>query len=268
MADKRFYRLGVLLFLAALSGACGRGFKLSRYTTNEALFNAARSEFGRKKWDNAVAAFEKLTFDLPARDTLLPMAHWYLAKAHAGRGEHLLAAQAYNRLAESFATDSLADDAMYEAAHEYQALWRRPTLDGNYGEQAISAYQSMLGLYPDSELKDRAEKQLGTLNEWFASKDYEAGLYYFRRKAFDSAIIYFKDVVKNYPQAAKSREAYLRLAESYEAIRYREDKKEVCTTLQERYPQDREVAVTCGPIPASVSTRPRSDTTTSPPDPR
>lgn len=267
MPDKRLYRLSILLFLAAVSGACGRGFKLSRYPTNEALFNAAVSELGRKKWDNAVTAFEKLTFDLPARDTLLPLANWYLARAHAGRGEHILAAQAYNRLAESFATDSLADNAMYEAASEYQKLWRRPSLDANYGEQALSAFQSMLGLYPDSELKDDAEKQMGLLQEWFAAKDYESGLYYLRRKAFDSAIIYFKDVVKNYPQTAKSREAYLRLAESYEAIRYREDKKEVCTTLQERYPTDKEVTLACGAPPAAVSTRPKSDTT-SPPDTR
>ncbi|MCC6317743.1 MAG: outer membrane protein assembly factor BamD [Gemmatimonadaceae bacterium] len=265
MPDTRFYRLGLLLFLAAVSGACGRGFKLSRYTTNEALFNAAVNELSRKKWDNAVSAFEKLTFDLPARDTLLPLANWYLAKAHAGRGEHILAAQAFNRLGESFATDSLADDAMFEAAREYQKLWRRPSLDANYGEQALSAYQSMLGLYPESELKDEAEKQMGMLQEWFADKDYQSGLYYFRRKAFDSAIIYFKDVVKNYPQTAKSREAYLRLAESYEAIRYREDKKEVCTTLQEKYPRDKDVALTCGAPPSAVSTRPTSDTT-SPPD--
>ncbi len=265
MPDKRLYRLSLLFVLAALSGACGRGFKLSRFPNNEALFSGGLSEFNRKKWDNAVSAFEKLTFDLPARDTLLPLAHWYLAKAYAGRSDHLLAAQAYNRLAESFATDSLADDSMYEAAREYQRMWRRPTLDANYGEQAMSAFQTMLGLYPDSELKEQAEKQMGTLQEWFASKDYESGLYYFRRKAYDSAIIYFKDVVKNHPQTAKSREALLRLAEAYEANQYREDKTEVCATLRERYPTDREVATTCGAPPRDVpTTRPATDTTSLP----
>jgi outer membrane protein assembly factor BamD (BamD/ComL family) len=113
-------------------------------------------------------------------------------------------------------------------------------------------------------LREDATRQIARLQEWFATKDYESGLYYYRRKAFDSAIIYFKDVVQNFPQTAKSREAYLRLAESYEAIRYREDKKDVCTTLQEKYPVDREVAAVCG-TPAAVSSRPRPDTTT-PPD--
>lgn len=263
MPVSRLFRLSVLVVFA-LAGACGRGFKLSRFTTNEALYTAAKSEFDRRKWDNAVTAFEKLTFDLPARDTLLPLAHWYLAKAYAGRKEHLLAAQAYNRLAESFATDTLADDAMYEAAREYQKMWRKPTLDANYGELSLSAYQSMLGLYPDSELKDDAERQIRTLQEMFASKDYESGLYYLRRRAFDSAIIYFKDVVKNYPQTDKSRQAYLRLAQAYDAIEYRDDKKDVCTTLREKYPSDKEVAEICGAPATTITQRPAADTTPGP----
>ncbi len=261
MPLSRTFRLSLLALSAVSITACSRGFKLSRYTTNESLFQAALGQYDKQKWDNAVSAFEKLTFDLPARDSLLPLSHWYLAHSHGGRGEHLLAAQAYNRLAESFATDSLADDALYEAAREYQKLWRRPTLDAQYGELALSAYQSLLGLYPDTDKKEQAGKQMDLLQEWFADKDYESGMYYYRRKAFDSAIIYFKDVVKNYSTTAKSREALLRLAASYEAIRYREDKKEICANLLEKFPADKEVVAVCGPSLAGGASRAKSDST-------
>ncbi len=257
----RTFRLTLLAFGLATMAGCSRGFKLSRFSSNESLFNAAVGEYNKKKWDHAVTAFEKLTFDLPARDSLLPLAHWYLAKAHAGRKEHLLAAQAYNRLAESFAPDTLADDAMYEAAREYQKMWRRPTLDANYGEQALGAYQSLLGLYPDTDKKDQAAAAIDKLQEWFADKDYQSGMYYFRRKAYDSAIIYFKDVVKNFPQTHKSRDAYLRLADSYEAIRYRDDKQDVCATLQQKYPGDKEVSLTCGAASKTVTQSPKPDST-------
>lgn len=261
MLFSRTFRLALTTLGVAAVTACSSGFKLSRFNSNESLYNAALTEFNKKKFDHAVTAFEKLTFDLPARDSLLPLAHWYLAKSHAGRKEHLLAAQAYNRLAESFATDSLADDAMFEAAREYQKMWRRPTLDAQYGEQALSAYQSLLGLYPDTDRKDDAAKAVDKLQEWFASKDYESGMYYFRRKAFDSAVIYFKDVVKNYPQTLKAKEAYLRLASSYEAIRYREDKQEVCATLFQKYPGDKEVIVACGAPAPAVTQSPKPDST-------
>lgn len=260
MPLSRTLRLGLFVLSAIAVVGCSRGFRVNRYTTNESLYNAALSEFNRRKWDNAVTAFEKLTFELPARDTLLPSAHWYLARAHARRREHLLAAQAYNRLAESFATDSLADDALLEAAREFQKMWRRPTLDAQYGEQALSAYQTLLGLYPDTDLKDEAEAAIRELQEWFAAKDYESGMYYFRRKAFDSSIIYFRDVVTNYPETQMAKVAYLRLADAFEEIRYREDKREVCATLHAKYPGDREVLVTCGP-PASVVPEVAPDTT-------
>ncbi len=248
-----------LLVLAVALVSCARSFKVERYPSAESLYQAATREYQARRWQNAVTAFEKLTLDLPARDTLLPPAHFYLAKAHFGRRDYLLAAQSFNRLAESFATDTLADDAKFEAARAYQKLWRKPDLDPNYGELAVATYQELIALYPDSDLRDEAESEVKALNEWFATKDYETGLHYFRRKAYDSAIIYFKDVLKLYPESQKVREAYLRLAEAYEIIRYREDKTEVCTALHDRYPRDRDVLGVCGP--RTVTESAKRDTT-------
>jgi outer membrane protein assembly factor BamD len=233
--------------LLALAG-CIRTLNLRQYANNEALYVAGVQQLQLKKWDYAVQIFEKLTLELPARDTLLPASHFHLAEAYSNRGEHLLAAQSYSRLAESFATDTLADDALYRAGREYQSIWRRPVLDPQYGGEAAATFELMLGLYPDSEWKDSATKQLGVLQEWFASKDYESGMFYVRRKAWDSAIIYMRDVVTKFPNTEKSRDAYLRLAQAYEAIKYKDDKADVCKTLREKYPNDPEVTATCTPV--------------------
>lgn len=250
----RFALIRTFVLLLAASG-CGAGFKLTRYTTGESLYDAAMGQFKKKKWENAIAAFEKLTLELPARDTLLPMAHFYLAKAHAGRGEHLLAAQEYSRMSESFATDTLADDALFQAGKEYQRLWRKPVLDSQYGSESLTTFQTLLSLYPDSDLKDKAVKEIEFLQEQFATKDYENAMYYFRRKAYDPALIYFRDVVRLYPGTARTRDALLRMAQAYEAIRWKEDKADVCRTLREQYPTDAEVSVVCGPASATTAKR-------------
>src|SRR5690348_2683970 len=101
---------------AAALSACRTGFRLATYTTNPALYEASSREFQKHHWDNAILGFEKLTNELPARDTLLPRAYWFLATAHERQGEHLLAAQSYTRLYESFPDDTSADDAALEAA--------------------------------------------------------------------------------------------------------------------------------------------------------
>ena len=68
----RFTRTSVLLFALAAVSACGGGFQARKFATNPALFNAGLKELKKKKWDNAVIAFERLTLDLSARDSLLP----------------------------------------------------------------------------------------------------------------------------------------------------------------------------------------------------
>lgn len=233
--------------LLALTG-CIRSFNLRQFPNNEALYSAGMQQMNNKKWDNAVQIFEKLTLELPARDTLLPSSHFHLAEAYSARGEHLLAAQSYSRLAESFATDSLADDALYRAGNEFHKMWRKPTLDAQYGGEAIATYEMLLGLYPDTEWKDSANKQMAELQEGFATKDYENGMLYMRRKAYDSAIIYFRDVLTKYPNTARSRDAGIELAKAYDAIRYKDDKADVCKSLREKYPKDPEVAATCPPV--------------------
>jgi outer membrane protein assembly factor BamD len=238
--------LGVAIAAAVALTACRGGFRVNRFPTNEGLYAAGLREYQKKKWANAILAFEKLTNDLPARDTLLPRAYWYLGSSHSHQREHLLAAQSYNRLYESFPDDTLSDDAALEAARSYKRLWRKPTLDATYGDMALSTYNTLLGLYGDtSPLAETARREIADLEQWFATKNYETGLYYFRRRAYDSAILYFKYAVERWPNVPRARDALLRLAESYRAIRYREDYAETCQKLRQSYPGDREIGEAC-----------------------
>ena len=247
---------GVLL-AALLLAACSSGFQLQAYQTNESLFAASLAEFQRGRWENAIAGFERLTLQLPARDTLLPRAHWYLGVAHQRRDEDLLAAQSFVRLVEDFPADTLADDALFEAASAYQRIWRKPELDSQYGETAISTYQTLLSAFPDSPRRADAEREIGRLLEWMAQKDYDTGLYYQRRRAFDSAIIYFQDVVERYPDTPTARLSSLRLLEIYRRLNYREEAEEACAAMRTKYPSDAEVRSACGAGPAAP-TAPRA----------
>lgn len=241
--------LAALAVGAAL--ACGPSFRLNQYPTNEALYTAALSQFEDGKWDNAVAGFERLTLQLPPRDTLLPRAHWHLAQAHRRRGEDLLAAQSFVRLVESFPADTLADDALYEAAAAYHRMWRKPALDPQYGELAGETYRTFLSAYPQSPLASQAQAGLARVREWMAEKDYDTGEYYRRRRAYDSAIIYFQDVVASYPETRAARRSLFALHEVYGRLNYREERQEICTQLRTQYPDDAEVRATCGAAPAA-----------------
>jgi outer membrane assembly lipoprotein YfiO len=248
------WRFAALLVVLSVAPACRPAFQLRRYTTDVALYQAGLRELERRRWANAVAAFERLTTSLPARDTLLPRSFWHLAKAQQGRREWLLAAQSFQRLVEGFPDDTLADDAQLEAARSYRRLWRKPTLDSQYGETAVASYRQLVGLFPDSPLIERANRELSELDEWFAIKNFEIGQHYLRRKMYDSAIIYFRDIMRLYPRAPTARLAGLRMVQAYRTIRWNDEAKEVCNTLRQSYPTDVEVREACGePAAAAVS---------------
>jgi outer membrane protein assembly factor BamD len=255
--------ISVALVAVAALGACNRGFKIARYQSSESLYSAGLREYQRGHWANAILAFEKLSNDLPARDSLLPRSFWYLALSHDRQGERLLAAQSFTRLYESFPDDTLADDAALLAGRSYKRLWKKPALDATYGETAIAAYNAMLGLYGEtSPHADAARKEIAEIEQWLATKEYETGMYYFRRKAWDSALISFRHVLERWPHVPRARDALLRQAEANLAIRYREDYAEACAKLRATYPADPEVARVCrdapmAPVPADSTARTR-----------
>jgi outer membrane protein assembly factor BamD len=240
--------------LVALLAACVPGFQPKKFHTNPDLFAASMAEYGKKRWDNAITGFERLTLDLSARDTLLPRAHWFLAMSHEQKGEHLLAATSFLRLAETFPDDSLADDALLAAGDSYAGLWRDPGLDPTYGTMAQSEYRLLVSIYPDSPLRERAQKAIGQIDDKFATKDYETAMQYVRRRAFDSALIYFKDVVKNYPNSFRVRDALVRMLEVYRnpVMNYQDEAKETCITLRTAYAGDAEVVKLCPPPAAAA----------------
>jgi outer membrane assembly lipoprotein YfiO len=236
------------------------GFEPLKFASHQALFDASLGELRKHKWSHAVAGFEKLTTDLPARDPLLPESYYYLGEAHMGSKEYILAAQSYSRVAENFPEDTLADRATYKTGVAYAKLWRRPGLDPEYGETSRSTFQSFLAAYPDSPLHDSAQKQIDRLDEWFAIKGYNNGVTYYKRKAYDSGIIYFRDVVKQYPRTDAARKSQIRLVQSYRAIKYKEDVAETCGSLEKAHPSDKDVAKVCRGVKATIA-----DSTANPP---
>ncbi|MDA1081093.1 MAG: outer membrane protein assembly factor BamD [Gemmatimonadetes bacterium] len=251
--------LVAVLFAATATAACSRGFNVARFPTPVELYAASMAEFEKGKWDRAITGFERLTLDLAARDTLLPRAHWYLAEAHTRRKEFLIAATGFSRVSESFPDDTLADDALFQSGESYLKLWRSPELDPQYGTLAQLQFRQLLGIYPDSPLAVEADQRMVTIDDLFASKDYRNGQFYVRRRAFDSAIIYFKDVVKDYPNTNHARMALLRMVEVYRRpqMNYKEEAAETCATLRAAYAGDPEVLLLC-PVAADSATSPET----------
>jgi outer membrane protein assembly factor BamD (BamD/ComL family) len=136
-------------------------------------------------------------------------------------------------------------------------LWRRPDLDGTYGDLAQIQFRQLSTLYPDSPLKRAADSSSLDIDERKAAKDYGVGMHYVRRKAFESSLIYFKDVVKNYPLTKMAHDALMEMVVVYRRpeLKYLPEAAETCLTLHTAYAADAAVNALC-----PVGGRPAVDT--------
>jgi outer membrane protein assembly factor BamD len=250
--------LSVLVGLISLwaGPACSGRFDPSLYPTPEELFQASLAEFHDGDCDGADIGFRRLAFELPARDPKRAEVRYYLAECSFKRKEYLESSRDYRRVADENARDSLAPHALLRSGDAYSRLWRRPELDATYGLSALTTYQELLRRYPNSPAATEGRERILELNEWFAKKAFKSGIYYYRLKAFDSAIIYFKSVVADFPATSYASQSLVKLVEAYDRIGYEEDREDMCMQIRRFYPETLQEAEPClADTAATVSRR-------------
>jgi outer membrane protein assembly factor BamD len=251
--------IGILLLsgVLAATGACGRRSAKAPAPTLDPSVNLERAmkDFHRGSFRRAQTTLQRLTFEFGPGQPQLAQIRYYLAECSFQLGEFVQAASDFRRVADDFSTSEYAPLALLRAGDSNLRLWRRPELDPSYGETALAIYQELAGRYPESDAAARARPHVRRLENEFAEKSYKTGLFYLRRKAFDSAIIYFKDVIANYPGASRAPDALLRLVDSYHAIGYTQELQETCAHLRRYYPNAAQLGHSC-PASADSSATP------------
>jgi outer membrane protein assembly factor BamD len=246
---KGFRRLAMAVGIAALAGCGGGrspevvtapanspGFEGASPQQIDSLYRLAERDVRRAKWDDAIKQLERLLLEFSPGDSRISQARFWLGEAKFANGTHLEAAREFRRVSDETPNDRLAPEALLRVGDVYSDLWRRPELDPSYGQTALSTYQELLNRYPNSSAAARAQARIAELQERFAYKEYRAALYYFKLKAYDSAILYLKDVVATYPRASVAPDALLKLVEAYRRLGYQEDVQETCGYLRRFHP--------------------------------
>src|SRR6266704_5271886 len=241
--------IGVLALGIALSGlaACHHGPRLAPVVQPDVQLANAMDLFHHGDFRRAQSILQRLTFDLEPGDPNLPQIRYYMAECSFQMGDYVQAVSDFRKVSDEFSTTEYAPLALLRAGDANLRLWHRPELDPTYGETALAIYQELAGRYPDTDAAARARLHVVRLQNQFAEKTYKNGMFYLRRKAYDSAIIYFKDVIANYPNAGRTPDALLRLVDSYRAIGYKEELQETCAHLRRFYPNATGLGRSCPP---------------------
>ena len=255
---KQFVGVLAACMLLASGAACG-GKKNGTVpqVQPEAELAKGMQLFRHGQYRKAQMVFQRLTFEFSVTQEELAQARYYVAECNYQLGDYVQAASDFRKVADEFSTTEYAPTALLRAGDSNLKLWHRPELDPSYGETALAIYQELAGRYPESDAAGRARLHVRKLESQFAEKAYKTGIFYMRRKAFDSAIIYFKDVIANYPSAQRAPDALLRLVDAYKAIGYTQELQETCEHLRRFYPTATGLNASC---PAEATAAPATPT--------
>jgi len=201
------------------------------------LWQEAETAVRHGKWGDATTLLERVLLELPPGDPRIPQAHYWLGEAYYARGSHLEGVREFRKASDDTPNHPIAPEALLRVGDVYTELWRRPELDPTYGQTALATYQELLNRYPGKRAAQRAQLRITELNERFAYKSYKAAMFYFRLKAYDSVILYLKDLVATYPKTAVVPEALVKLVEAYRKLGYREDVQETCDYIRRFHPK-------------------------------
>ena len=219
----------------------------------DSLWNQANRAFRQGHWQKAATELERLVFEFPPGDPRIVRTHFLMGECYLASGDHLEAAREFRIVSDRTPNDALAPEGLMRAGDAFAELWKRPELDPSYGQTALATWQEILSRYPDAAVVPRVRERIARLQEQFAAKDFKNGMFYFRLKAYDSAIIYFSELLRNYPGTSVAPDAAVKLIETYRALGYIEEQNEKCAYARQNFPGHAEIEQVCPrPPPASA----------------
>jgi outer membrane protein assembly factor BamD len=199
----------------------------------------------------ATAAFEARNFGRAAQlyevfvqyhhgDPRAPEARLNLGTSHQQRRDHLTAATHFQRLLNDFPQSQFALAARMGLCESYYQLSPRPALDQEYTVSAMLHCESVAAYYPGTEPATRATRYVAEMRLKLAQKAFDTGLFYMRRRAYDAAVVYFQQVVDQFPQTPLAATALRQIADVYTIQGYVEDAQEARERLRRDYPNSPE----------------------------
>lgn len=127
----------------------------------------------------------------------------------------------YKKLLKEYPESELVDEAKYRIALCLYKFSRPSDYDDSAALEAKQNFENFVKEHPDSLMKEKAQQRLRELNERESRKIFDIARFYERQGNFESAIIYYQEIIDKYPQTKWAQEA----GEKIEELNKQQDNK-------------------------------------------
>ena len=142
-----------------------------------------------------------------------PRAQFAIAQVWENANDADKSIKAYERLLDDYPNSSYAPEAQYRIGK----ILLTQSQGGNQNQatldKADDAFRDLIIRYPNSKWAKEAEKELGVIASRDLQRSYNIAEFYYRKKQYPSAALYYRDIVKRAPDGDLKNRAQRRLSE-------------------------------------------------------
>ncbi|MDD5561500.1 MAG: outer membrane protein assembly factor BamD [Candidatus Omnitrophica bacterium] len=142
---------------------------------------------------------------------LAPRAQYKLGLVLKGLSRYYEAEEAFNKVVSRYPDSEWASAAKFQIASCRASLSKGSAYDQGAAQEAKEQFEQFVREHPDAVLSLDAERNISGIREKEAEASYNIGRFYEKQKEFNSARIYYNDIIDNYADSPWAAQAVARL---------------------------------------------------------
>lgn len=204
----------LVLFIPGISSCHKKNAALNEPI--DQLYQTALQKMQKKKYYQARSLFQTLQARIPQEDReLLPVVQLKLADSYFLSGGILNLGEALTAYRNFLTYYPQREEAAYAQFQVGMSLFGQvlaPDRDQELTFKAITEFEKVERLYPDSDYVGKAQDQILKCREKLAAHNFLVGNFYYKRKDFLGAADRYRVILDKYPQYTQTEETLFRLA--------------------------------------------------------
>ena len=192
-----------LLFSLALflAPACKSAYEKTRTSGDaELILSKAFDYYEKKQYQRSLTLFD-LVLNTLRGDARAEKAYYQYAYCHYNTQQYLLAAYYFKTFSNTFTNSALREEAAYMSAYANYQLSPIYRLDQGSTQTSIEEFQLFVNLFPKSTRVEQCNKLIDELRRKLEEKAFGEGQLYFDLRQYQSAVISFDNLLRDYPES-------------------------------------------------------------------
>lgn len=184
-----------------LAGACKGTFEKIRTSGDGELILAKAFEYyENEQYQRAQTLFDLVIPTIKGNNSA-EKAFFSYAYTHYHLKQYLLAAYYFKNFSNTFLNSEFREEAAFMSAYSNYQLSPTYRLDQGNTITAIEEFQLFVNLFPESKRVDECNKLIDELRRKLEEKAFAEGELYFNLRQYQSAVISFDNLLRDYPES-------------------------------------------------------------------